>query len=120
RAVPLPDFLVEELRKHIAQLDGGGNGYVFRASEGGPLRWQNFYNKHFKPAVARAGLPDTTRFHDLRHTAAAAMIAVGAHPRAIMERLGHSSITVTLGTYGHLLPSLDEELTRKLDAHWTT
>jgi integrase len=120
RAVPLPDFLVEELRKHIAQLGGAGDGYVFRASEGGALRWQNFYNKHFKPAVLRAGLPKETRFHDLRHTAAAFMIAANAHPRAIMERLGHSSVTVTLGTYGHLLPSLDEELTRKLNAQWTS
>ena len=118
RAVPLPDFLVEELRAHIAQLTAGGDGYVFRASEGGPLRWQNFYNKHFKPAVLRAGLPKETRFHDLRHTAASFMIAANAHPRAIMERLGHSSINVTLGTYGHLLPSLDEELTRKLNAQW--
>ena len=120
RAVPLPDFLVGELRKHVAQLGGAGDGYVFRASEGGALRWGNFYNKHFKPAVIRAGLPRETRFHDLRHTAASFMIAANAHPRAIMERLGHSSVTVTLGTYGHLLPSLDEELTRKLNAQWTS
>ncbi len=119
RAVPLPNFLVEELRNHIAALEASPDGYVFRASAGGPLRWQSFYNRHFKPAVLRAGLPEATRFHDLRHTAAAFMIAANAHPRAIMERLGHSSVTTTLGTYGHLLPSLDEELTRKLDAQWT-
>ena len=41
--------------------------------------------------------------------------ADGAHPRAIMERLGHSSITVTLNTYGHLFPSLDEALTDGLE-----
>ena len=119
RAVPLPNFLVGELRNHIATLDGMPDGYVFRSPTGGRLRWQGFYDRHFKPAVLRAGLPETTRFHDLRHTAAAFMIAANAHPRAIMERLGHSSVTVTLGTYGHLLPSLDEELTRKLDAQWT-
>jgi integrase len=117
RAVPLPNFLVKELRTHIAQL-GAGKEYVFHSSSGEPLSWHNFYRRHFKPAVLRAGLPKETRFHDLRHTAAAFMIAANAHPRAIMERLGHSSITVTLGTYGHLLPSLDEELTRKLDAQW--
>jgi hypothetical protein len=53
---------------------------------------------------------------DLRHTCAALLIAQGAHPRAIMERLGHSSITVTLDTYGHLLPGLDEALAEGLDA----
>lgn len=42
-------------------------------------------------------------------------IAQGAHPRAIMERLGHSSITVTIDTYGHLFPALDEALSEGLE-----
>ena len=81
--------------------------------EGAELR--NLYDRHFKPAVRRAGLPDETRFHDLRHTCAALLIALGAHPKAILERLGHSSITVTLDRYGHLFPSLDEALTAGLE-----
>ncbi len=115
RSVPLPDILIQKLQKHLDTLDDDPEGYVFRAPEGGPLRWQNFYNHHFKPAVRQAGLPESTRFHDLRHTFAAFLIEQGAHPRAMMERLGHSSINVTLGTYGHLLPELDQELTRKLN-----
>ncbi len=115
RSVPLPKFLVRELREHLATLDDDPDGYVFRAPTGTPLRWQNFYNHHFKPAVRQAGLPESTRFHDLRHTFATLLVNQGAHPRAMMERLGHSSINVTLGTYGHLLPGLDEELTRKLN-----
>ena len=115
RSVPLPDILIEKLREHLNTLDDDPEGYVFRAPDGGPIRWQNFYNRHFKPAVRQAGLPESTRFHDLRHTFAAFLIEQGAHPRAMMERLGHSSINVTLGTYGHLLPGLDEELTRKLN-----
>jgi integrase len=55
------------------------------------------------------------RFHDLRHTCAAMLISQGAHPRAVMERLGHSSIKVTLDTYGHLFPALDESLTEGLE-----
>ena len=43
------------------------------------------------------------------------LIAEGAHPRAIMERMGHSSITITLNTYGHLLRGLEEQLTEALD-----
>ena len=119
RSVPLPEFLIKELREHLATLDDNPDGYVFRAPTGTPLRWQNFYNHHFKPAVRQAGLPESTRFHDLRHTFAAILIDQGAHPRAMMERLGHSSINVTLGTYGHLMPSLDEEITRKLNTEWT-
>ncbi len=118
RSVPLPEFLIDELRDHLATLDDDPDGYVFRASTGTPLRWRNFYSQHFKPAVRQAGLPESTRFHDLRHTFASFLIVQGAHPRAMMERLGHSSINVTLGTYGHLLPGVDEELTRKLNIMW--
>jgi integrase len=44
------------------------------------------------------------------------LIAQGAHPRAIMERMGHSTITVTLDNYGHLFPKLDEALDHALDS----
>ena len=51
-----------------------------------------------------AGLRPHMRFHDLRHTCASLCIALGPHLKAIQERLGHSSITVTLDRYGHLFP----------------
>ena len=108
RSVPLPAPLSDELALHVAgkkQTD-----FVFEAPDGGPIRHSNWYPRHFRPAAARAGLPDALRFHDLRHTYAAFLIAEGAHPRAMMERLGHSTINVTLGTYGHLLPNLEERI----------
>jgi len=89
-----------------------------RQPDGGPLRHSNWYPRHFKPAVVRAGLPNGTRFHDLRHTYAAFLIAEGAHSRAMMERMGHSSINVTLGTYGHLFPSIDEQIDAALDRRY--
>ena len=49
-------------------------------------------------------------FHELRHTAAALAIAEGAHPLVIRDRLGHSSIKVTMDVYGGLFPSLDEAI----------
>jgi integrase len=55
------------------------------------------------------------KFHDLRHTAVAILIKKGAHPRAIMERMGHSSITETMNTYGWMFPGAHEELARTLD-----
>jgi integrase len=113
RPVPLPKALVEELTPHLAGK--GASDFVFTSSRGGPVRQSNFYARHFKPAVLRAGLPKQTRFHDLRHSYAAMLIAEGAHPRAIMERLGHSTIQVTLGTYGHLFPNLEAGLTDALD-----
>jgi integrase len=44
------------------------------------------------------------------------MVGANVHPKVIQNRLGHSSITVTLDTYGHLLPSLDEEVADSLEA----
>lgn len=113
RAVPIPRALVAELTTHVAGK--AGRDFVFTSSRGGPLRHSNFYARHFKPAVLRAGLPERMRFHDLRHSYAAMLIAEGAHPRAIMERMGHSTIQVTLGTYGHLFPNLETALTDALD-----
>ena len=88
---------------------------MWQSPQGGPFRYSNWFKRHFKPAVIRAGLPTGTRFHDLRHSYAAMLIAQGAHPRAIMERMGHSTITVTLDTYGHLLPKIDAALDEALD-----
>ena len=88
---------------------------MFTSPEGDVLNHKNFYRRTSSPPSRAAGLPDRTRFHDLRHTCAALCIALGAHPKAIQERLGHSSITVTLDRYGHLFPKLDETLTGRLD-----
>lgn len=114
RTVRLPRFLADLLGEHQAVT--GPDGLVFRDSRGGPMRHSNFYRRTFRPAVARSGLPATLRFHDLRHTCVALLVAQGAHPMAIKERLGHSSITVTIDQYGHLLPAIDEALADGLDA----
>jgi integrase len=113
RTVLLPRFLVDLLD---AMAPADRCGLVFTDSTGGALRHSNFYRRSFRPAVERAGLPAETRFHDLRHTCAAPLIARGAHPLAIKERLGHSSVTVTIDTYGGLFPSVDEALAEGLEA----
>ncbi|HVL03334.1 MAG TPA: tyrosine-type recombinase/integrase [Acidimicrobiales bacterium] len=115
RSVTLPAFLRDELGSYLAGGKTGADDFVFPSSAGGVLRYKMFYKRVFKPAVVVAGLPTATRFHDLRHTCASLCIALGAHPKAIQERLGHSSITVTLDRYGHLFPKLDEALTQRLD-----
>lgn len=90
---------------------------MFTAPDGGPLRHGNFMARHFKRAVHASGAPEEMRFHDLRHTCAALLINADppAHPLAVMKRLGHSSITVTYNSYGHLFPALDEALTESVD-----
>ena len=56
----------------------------------------------------QAGLPGV-RFHDLRHTHATLMLKQGVHPKIVSERLGHASINITLDTYSHVLPGLQEK-----------
>ncbi len=116
RTVPLPQFLCDLLSEH-QQADRLG-GLVFRSATGGPIRHSSFYRRYFKPAVVASGIDPGFRFHDLRHTAAALLIAEGAHPLAVKERLGHSSITVTMDRYGHLLPALEQQLTESLNGAW--
>jgi integrase len=114
RSLRLPAFLMEALCTQVNSRTDHRD-LVFTSADGQPIRHNLWYPRHFKPAVRRAGLRPDLRFHDLRHTCAALLIAQGAHPRAIMERLGHSTIEVTLDRYGHLFPSLDESLADSLD-----
>lgn len=102
---------------------------MFTMKGGGLLRHGLVYSRYFRRAVAGyekangervpGALPERLhglRFHDLRHTCASLAVAAGAHPKLVQERLGHSSITVTLDRYSHLYPSLEESLAEKLDA----
>jgi integrase len=78
-------------------------GYVFTTVIGTPIDGTNLTAQGFKRLLKRAGLPDM-RFHDLRHTCASLLIAEGRSPREIMGVLGHSQISLTMDTYGHLFP----------------
>ena len=56
------------------------------------------------------------RFHDLRHTAATLLLAQGVHPKVVQEMLGHSTVSLTLDTYSHVIPGLQEEAAAKMEA----
>jgi integrase len=74
----------------------------------------NLVKRHFFPALKRAGLR-RVRFHDLRHTYAALLIDQGEHPKYIQGQMGHSSIKVTMDTYGHLMEQTNPEASKRLD-----
>lgn len=113
RRISLPAFLVGELAGHLEQY-GGDGGLVFTTATGLPMRRTNWRRRVWLPAVtATVGQP--MRFHDLRHSHAAMLIAQGAHPKVIQGRLGHSKIATTLDTYGHLWDGLDEAAADTLD-----
>lgn len=99
----------ERLEWGRAYLD---NDLVFNYEEGSPLH-PDWFTKQFKAHVHATGLPPI-RLHDLRHTHATLALAAGVHPKVVQERLGHSSISVTLDTYSHAIPALQEEAAAKV------
>lgn len=89
-------------------------GLVFTTALGTPIGANNL-RRAFRRIVAQAEI-GSLRFHDLRHTHATLLLARGVHPKVVSERLGHANIGITLDTYSHVLPNLQEEATRDLDA----
>jgi integrase len=56
------------------------------------------------------------RLHDLRHTRASLALAAGVHPKVVSDRLGHSTVSITLDTYSHAIPALQEDAAAKVAA----
>lgn len=113
RTIDVSPAVVAALLVHRTNGDSHTD-YVFRSRAGGPIDPSDL-NRVFRRHLALAGLPHV-RFHDLRHTHASLLIEAGVHPKAIQVRMGHASITTTLNTYGHLMPSAFQGVGEKLDA----
>lgn len=121
RPITLPDNVIDELKAHKAKqnqlrlLYGSAyqdNGLVCPNPNGAPMDPRLLFG-HFKKCAKAVGLPDI-RFHDLRHTHATIMLQLGEHPKVVSERLGHSNINITLNTYSHVLPTMQEDAARRL------
>ena len=74
----------------------------------------NLRRRSFAPLLERAGLP-TIRFHDLRHTCATLLLAKNVNPKVVSEMLGHASVAITLDTYSHMLPNMQDSAARALE-----
>lgn len=123
RAVPLTDACTRALAQHRkrqaeerlrAGKDYSNDGLVFSTRNGGTLLRSNL-TQDFKAFLKRAELP-AVRMYDLRHTCATLLLAAGVHPKVVQERLGHSSITLTMDVYSHTLEGMQAEANAKLDA----
>ena len=118
RTIPLSQSLVGMLEEHKqTQPDAHRFTYnlVFASDAGTPLSMRNLERRNFKPVLKRADLPGI-RLYDLRHTHATLLLLAGENPKVVSERLGHASVAFTLDTYAHVLPSMQEEATEKLEA----
>lgn len=116
RTVTLPTSIADELAAHLDEYTGPDPGALVFANAGGrPMNGPSFRSNIWVRALDAAKIPPGVRVHDLRHTAVALAVAVGAHPKAIQARMGHASIQITLDRYGHLFPEMDGQIAADLD-----
>ncbi len=123
RTIALPQLAVSVLLKHRARQDqerdfAGSRwvetGMVFTTGIGTFLDQRNLLRNYYR-ILDTADVP-RLRFHDLRHSAATLLLSQGCHPRVVMDLLGHSSISVTLDTYSHVIPEMRREAADQMDA----
>ena len=81
---------------------------VFTSTIGTPVHVGNLTYRSFRPLLKRTNLP-RIRFHDLRHTCTTLLLSKGTHPKIVQEMLGHANISMTMDTYSHVLPDMQEK-----------
>lgn len=104
----------QELERRIAREAWTTHGLVFTMPDGSPLDPDGVSQRFERHALA-SGQP-RIRFHDLRHTHATLALMAGIHPKVVQERLGHSSITVTMDTYSHAIPAMQADAADRIAA----
>ncbi|MGD8457496.1 MAG: site-specific integrase [Anaerolineales bacterium] len=122
RTIELGESTLDTLKQHrekqfenmlLAGDQWQDNNLVFTTSRGTPLQSTKL-RKRFYKLLDKAGL-QRIRFHDLRHTAASFMLNSNVPVLSVSKRLGHSSVSTTLDTYGHLIPEMQKGIGNLLD-----
>lgn len=122
RLIKIGPTVAGALREHrIHQIEGRlqagprwiDQDLVFSTNSGKPISPRNLV-RSFTALLKSLEIPHV-RFHDLRHTAATLMLAQGTHPKVVQEMLGHSQISLTLNTYSHVLPTMQEEAAERME-----
>jgi integrase len=125
RAITLPAFAIEELRRLKREqaesllalgVRQSGDTLLCARRDGEPLQPQSLTHE-FPRFLARLGSDfPRIRFHDLRHSHATQLLLAGVHPKVAQERLGHSTVTTTLDLYSHVTATMQEDAAGRLDA----
>ena len=123
RTVGLTDGAVEALRRHLTrqleEMERVGSlyrsgGFAFAIEVRGIVNPSNLRNRSLKAPPKRASMP-TIRFHDLSHICATHLLSRNVNPKIVSELIGHSSIAITLETYSHVLPNMQQSAVRALE-----
>ena len=91
-----------------------GHNLVFTSPFGEPISPINFSRRYFRPLLKKCKISSDFTFHGLRHTHATLLLRQGVNPKIVQERLGHSSIKVTMDTYSHVLPDMQRQAVEAL------
>ncbi|MCL4474294.1 MAG: site-specific integrase [Actinobacteria bacterium] len=122
RGIVLYPLTVMALKKHRIEQNENrlklGSSYqdndlICARTDGTPVNVDTF-SKTFAQIIRKTGLP-VCRLHDLRHSHATSLLAQNTNPKIVSERLGHANINITLDTYSHVLPGLQEEAVLKVN-----
>jgi integrase len=123
RMIFLPAPLLRKLAAHkqkqaVARLKLGAawdaHDLIFCGEQGTPLSIPNLTYRYFRPILTKAKLP-RIRLYDLRHSCATLLLMAEENPKVVSERLGHSTIVLTLDTYSHVLPTMQQQATARLE-----
>ena len=114
RRIDIGPGMIAELKKWKLACMPSRLNLVFPNEAGKPMNHNNLVSRHFDPALRHAGI-DRIRFHDLRHTFASMLIEQGENIKYIQSQLGHSTPTVTLNVYAHLMKSENQEAAVRLE-----
>ena len=107
RSIRLSKLAIAALRQHRTMAtERQTSEWVFSSRAGTPISVHNLHNRSWKPLLERAGLPDGTRMHDLRHSAATLLLSKGVAVKVVSEMLGHADVSTTLSIYAHVLPDM--------------
>lgn len=94
--------------------DWQDHGLVFPTSIGTPYTLSSLTNNWFKPALVKAELAGFN-LYSLRHTHATLLLANGENAKVASERLGHSTVVLTLDTYSHVLPDMQQQAAERIE-----
>jgi integrase len=114
RKIDIGPTVLAELKEWKVVCPESSLDLVFATSTGKPINHNNITKRHFEPALIEAGAPKI-RFHDMRHTFASLLIEQGENIKYIQTQLGHSSPTVTLNVYAHLMKPVNQAAACRLE-----
>lgn len=123
RRIPLPPITMQALGDHRARQAEVkkqiGSDYqdldLICCRPNGEIWKPDTFTEDFARLLKRAGLKGV-RLHDMRHSHATQLLEHGVHPKVVSERLGHSTVGITLDIYSHVLPTMQDDATQKIDA----